>query len=180
MNIEQHLILTGFMGSGKSSVGRELANMLQNPFIDLDEYIEKQTGLTITEIFTRQGEGDFRRLETRFLQEVLHCPPLIVSTGGGTIISEENRRLMQASGYVVFLDASWETLTERTAASCSRPLLQSPEKTATDNRFRQQKIKDLLNKRKPLYEKCHLKITTDNLSVSQVARTIIRQLFRIK
>jgi shikimate kinase len=176
MNIEQHLILTGFMGSGKSSVGRELANMLQNPFIDLDEYIEKQTGLTITEIFTRQGEGDFRRLETRFLQEVLHCPPLIVSTGGGTIISEENRRLMQASGYVVFLDASWETLTERTAASCSRPLLQSPEKTATDNRFRQQKIKDLLNARRPFYEKCHVKITTDNLSVHQVARKIIQQI----
>ncbi len=176
MNIEQHLILTGFMGSGKSSVGRELADILGKSFIDLDEYIEQQTGSTIADIFAQQGEDVFRRLETRFLLEVLHRPPHIVSTGGGTIITEENRRLIEASGYVVFLDAGWETLAKRTAASSSRPLLQSPEKTATDNRFRQQKIKDLLNERRPFYEKCHVKITTDNLSVHQVARKIIQRI----
>ncbi len=178
MNIERHLILTGFMGSGKSSVGRELAKILQQPFIDLDEYIEQQTGLTIANIFAQQGEDVFRQLETRFLKEVLKNPPHIVSTGGGTIISEENRRLMEASGYVVFLDAGWETLAERTASSCSRPLLYPSEKTAADKQFRHQKIKDLLNERRPFYERCHIKIITDNLSIHQAARKIIQQLLQ--
>ena len=169
------------MGSEKSSVGKELANILQKPFIDLDEYIEQQTGLTITDIFIQQGEDVFRQLETQSLRKILNNPPQIVSTGGGIIVSAENRRLIQDRGHVIFLNADWETLEKRTAASGSRPLLQQPSgKKAAGNNFRQQKIKDLLNKRKPLYEKCHLKITTDNLSVSQVARTIIRQLFRIK
>jgi len=157
-------------------VGRKLAGILEKPFVDLDEYIEQQTGSTIVDIFAQQGEAVFRRLETRCLQEILHRPPHIISTGGGTIVNEKNRRLIEASGYVVFLDAGWETLVKRTAASGSRPLLQSSEKTAADSRFRQQKIKDLLNERRSFYERCHVKIITDNLSVHQVARKIIQQI----
>jgi len=176
MKADQHLILTGFMGSGKSSVGRELATLLQRPFIDLDKYIEKQTGLSITEIFTREGETSFRRLEQQALKTVLTYPPLVLATGGGTIINEDNRRLMQNHGYIIFLDASRDTIVKRTAASSSRPLLLSEEKTRADKSFRQQKIKDLLKQRRPFYEICHLKILTDNLSVNQVARRILQRL----
>ncbi len=175
MKPDQHLILTGFMGSGKSSVGKELASLLHRPFIDLDKYIEKQTGLTISEIFEHQGETSFRRLEQQSLKTILAYPPLVLATGGGTIINEDNRRLMQNRGYIVFLDASRDTIMERTGASHSRPLLLSGGKTISD-RFRQQKIKDLLNERRPFYEICHLKILTDNLSVHQVARRILQQL----
>jgi len=175
MKADQHLILTGFMGSGKSSVGRELATLLQRPFIDLDKYIEKQTGLTIAEIFAHQGETSFRRLEQQSLKMVLAYPPMVLATGGGTIINEDNRRLIQNRGYIVFLDASCDTIMKRTGASHSRPLLLTGDKTVSD-KFRQQKIKDLLNERRPFYKLCHLKILTDNLSVNQVARGILQQI----
>ncbi|MCK4377931.1 MAG: shikimate kinase [Deltaproteobacteria bacterium] len=175
MKADQHLILTGFMGSGKSSVGKELATLLQRPFIDLDKYIEKQTGLTIAEIFEHQGEIYFRRLEQQSLKTVLAYPPLVLATGGGTIINEDNRRLIKNRGYIVFLDASQDTIMKRTGASHSRPLLLTGDKTTAD-RFRQQKIKDLLNERRSFYELCHLKILTDNLSVNQVTRRILQQL----
>lgn len=175
MNADQHLILTGFMGSGKSSVGRELATLLRRPFIDLDKYIEKQTGLTITEIFAHRGETSFRRLEQQALQAVLTYPPMVLATGGGTIINEDNRRLMQNRGYIVFLDASGDTIMKRTGASHSRPLLLTGDKTVSD-KFRQQKIKDLLSERRPFYELCHLKILSDNLSVNQVTCRILQQL----
>ncbi|MEA3240337.1 MAG: shikimate kinase [Pseudomonadota bacterium] len=175
MKADQHLILTGFMGSGKSSVGRELATLLQRPFIDLDKYIEKQTGLTIAEIFAHRGETSFRRLEQQALKTVLAYPPLVLATGGGTIINEDNRRLMQNRGYIVFLDASGDTIMKRTGNNHSRPLLLTGDKTVSD-KFRQQKIKDLLSERRPFYELCHLKILTDNLSVNQVARRIMQQL----
>jgi shikimate kinase len=175
MKAEQHLILTGFMGSGKSSVGRELATLLQRPFIDLDEYIEKQTGLTIAKIFEHQGETHFRRLEQQALKTVLAYPPMVLATGGGTIINKDNRRLMQNRGYIIFLDASQDTIMKRTGGSHSRPLLLTEDKIVSDG-FRQQKIKDLLNERRPFYEFCHLKILTDNLSVNQVSRWIMQQL----
>jgi len=175
MKPDQHLILIGFMGSGKSSVGRELASLLHRPFIDLDNYIEKQTGLTISEIFEHQGETSFRRLEQQSLKTILAYPPLVLATGGGTIINEDNRRLMQNRGYIVFLDAGRDTIMKRTGTSHSRPLLLTGDKTISD-RFRQQKIKDLLNERRPFYEICHLKILTDNLSVHQVTRKILQQL----
>ena len=149
--------------------------MLQRPFIDLDKYIEKQTGLTIAEIFEHQGETSFRRLEQQALKTVLAYPPMVLATGGGTIINEDNRRLIQNRGYIVFLDASQDTIMKRTGASHSRPLLLTGDKTVS-NSFRQQKIKDLLNVRRPFYELCHLKILTDNLSVNQVSRRIIQQL----
>ena len=158
-------------------MGRELATLLQRPFIDLDEYIEKQTGLTITEIFEHQGETSFRQLEQQALRTVLTATsnPLVLATGGGTIINDDNRRLMQNQGYIVFLDASLNTIMKRTGTSRSRPLLLTGDKTISD-RFRQQKIKDLLDERRSFYELCHLKILTDNLSVHQVARRILQQL----
>jgi len=177
MKADQHLILTGFMGSGKSSAGKELASLLQRRFIDLDEYIEKQTGLTITEIFAYQGETSFRQLEQQALKTVLATTsPLVLATGGGTIINEKNRQLIQRRGYIIFLDASPDTIMKRTEASHSRPLLLAGDKTLSADSFRQQKIKNLLNERRPFYELCHLKILTDNLSVHQVTRRILQQL----
>jgi len=175
MKADQHLILTGFMGSGKSSVGRELATLLQRSFIDLDKYIEQQTGLTISEIFKHRGETFFRRLEQQSLKTVLAYPPLVLATGGGTIINEDNRRLIQNRGYIIFLDAGCNTIMKRTEYSHSRPLLLTGDKTVSNN-FRQQKIKDLLDERRPFYELCHLKILTDNLSVHQVTHRILQQL----
>ena len=177
MKADQHLILTGFMGSGKSSVGRELASLLQRPFIDLDDYIEQQAGLTITEIFSQKSELYFRQLEQQALKTVLaNTSPLVLATGGGTIINENNRRLIQNRGYVIFLDANQDTIMQRTGTSHSRPLLLAGDKTLSADSFRQQKIKDLLNERRPFYELCHLKILTDNLSVHQVTRRILQQL----
>lgn len=179
MEPDQHLILTGFMGSGKSSVGRELAALLQRPFIDLDEYIEQQVGLSIAELFSQKGEPAFRRLEQQYLEKIMTTSsvPLVLATGGGTIISKKNRDLLHHHGYIVFLNACEKTIMQRTLASRARPLLLAEgSENIGQRQFRRQKIKDLLDERRPFYECCQLSISTDNLSVHQIAARIIQQL----
>ena len=95
------IFLTGFMGSGKTTVGRRLAERLELPFVDLDEEIERRAGMAVREIFERQGEPAFRALEAEALRQVLALPDVVVATGGGTMAFEGNFRLIRASGLVV-------------------------------------------------------------------------------
>ncbi|MBN2332863.1 MAG: shikimate kinase [Deltaproteobacteria bacterium] len=151
-------------------MGKKLSAMLQRPFIDLDEFIEKREQKSIVLIFQDEGEAYFRRVEEQALADILNCPPLVLATGGGTVLSPQNRALMQTKGTVIFLDASLETIAARTAGCQSRPLLQN------SGTFRIEKIKGLLQNRKPLYETAALKIKTDNLSLEQIARLIVKKI----
>jgi shikimate kinase len=110
------IYLTGFMGSGKSTVGRRLAERLGLPFVDLDGEIEGRAGMTVREIFERHGEAVFRRMENEALRATLEIPDVVVATGGGTMVFESNFRLIQAGGLSVWLNPPFAAIVARVGA----------------------------------------------------------------
>jgi shikimate kinase len=164
----KNIVLIGFMGCGKSTVGRELHQRLSYPLVDMDQIIEERAGKPITEIFADEGEAEFRDMETALLRE-LNDPSAerrIVSTGGGVIERPENRALLRELGYVVWLLAPTAVILERTGKTRSRPLLDTDNPKA--------RIEALMEKRRPFYqETAHLKVETAGLCSSEVATGIL-------
>ena len=126
----RRLYLVGFMGSGKSTVGRRVAERLGIPFVDLDDEIERTSGRTIRAIFEESGEAAFRRLESEFLAAAESLPAAVVATGGGCFALEENRRRIAARGLAVFLDVPLDTVHARLKGKTDRPLFVSEEQLA--------------------------------------------------
>lgn len=143
MTVAGSVILCGFMGCGKTTVGQVLANASGRRFVDLDQYIERQQGKTISQIFAEGGEEPFRLLETRAVQELCGMESLVIATGGGTVLKEENAALLRKNGVIVLLDASLDTLEQRLSGVCDRPLLQRDD--------RQEFLRELYDRRSPLY-----------------------------
>ncbi len=167
---EEHVILIGFMGSGKSSTGVALSYRLQRTVLDTDKLIEKQEGRSISEIFRKEGEAYFRERETALLRELKkEKAKHIFSTGGGMPLREENRALLSELGTVVYLSVSPETVYERLKGDTTRPLLQG------DNPL--QKIKTLLAEREELYRQAaDMVIRSDGKNTTQVADEIMELL----
>ncbi|MCI6552950.1 MAG: shikimate kinase [Lachnospiraceae bacterium] len=141
----KNIILIGFMGSGKTSVGIRLSYRLRRTMVDTDRMIERLNQMTVAEIFARLGEEEFRRMETRCLQRLLEdSHQQILSVGGGLPMREENRRLLKRLGTVIYLRVTAETVCTRLAGDTTRPLLQG------DNP--QKRVQDLLEARSPIYE----------------------------
>ena len=141
----KHIILIGFMGAGKSTLGKLIANKLECTFVDTDNYIEKKEGRFILDIFADDGEEYFRCVETEVLKELAKCEEkLVISLGGGTPLSEENREIIKSLGYVIFLKLSGEEAFERLKEDSDRPLLK------VDNP--KERIDALLAIRNPIYE----------------------------
>ncbi len=167
-SLPHNLVLVGFMGSGKSSLGRTAARELGFRFLDTDQMIVEQCGRPISEIFATDGEAVFRAMETdviRSLEGVRNC---VVSTGGGAILAAENRSLLRALGFVVWLTASEETLFERVSRNSKRPLLQTANPRAT--------LERLLRERDGLYrESAHWVLDTSHLTQPAAARALLEQ-----
>ncbi|MFC1544836.1 shikimate kinase [Gemmatimonadota bacterium] len=163
------IALTGFMFTGKSSVGRRLAGKLDLEFVDLDEEIVAEAGLPIPEIFRLSGEKEFRAVEHRVLARVLTLPGRVFSTGGGVVIDPLNRELLERHSCVIWLTALVDTVLARFGSSRgkSRPLLQVDDPAA--------KIAELLAAREPYYAQCDIRIRTDGRSVRRVTEEIIRK-----
>lgn len=119
-----NLYLIGMPGSGKSRVGREVAERLSAPFVDLDKVIEEDAGRSITEIFAEQGEAVFRELEKTALSRVSSRARAVIACGGGAVLDAQNRSVMKATGRVVWLDVSLEMLSKRVSPGARRPLIQ--------------------------------------------------------
>ena len=137
------LFLVGPMGSGKSTVGRHLADLLDCPFIDSDAEIESRAGADIPWIFDVEGEAGFRRRETTVLNDLVEQPAAVIATGGGAILAAENRELMARAGLVVFLNVSVAQQLKRTGSGEGRPLLQQGDREET--------LTQLMAEREPLY-----------------------------
>jgi shikimate kinase len=167
------VFLIGPMGAGKSTIGRQLAKVLRYPFFDSDKEIENRTGVTISWIFEKEGEQGFRSRETKMIDELTQKQNIVLATGGGAILSEQNRRFLSSRGRVVYLSASHQQLIKRTAKDKKRPLLQ------TDNP--QEKIKALLEERDPLYQEiADIIIRTGEQSVQRTVNNVIKQLEKLK
>ncbi|MBI1920901.1 MAG: shikimate kinase [Geobacter sp.] len=164
----KNVILTGFMGSGKSSVGRIVAKRLGYEFRDLDAVIMEEAGLSINDIFSRHGEEHFRAVESRAVERVAGSTALVVATGGGAVISTENRRLFRSSGIVINLMASMESILNRLRNDSSRPLLRGPD--------REEKISRLLSEREACYADADIRIDTTGKKVEDVAAEILTYL----
>ncbi|BAS67843.1 shikimate kinase [Bathymodiolus septemdierum thioautotrophic gill symbiont] len=141
----QNVILIGPMGSGKTSVGRRLACVLKRDFFDTDFEIVARTGVAIDHIFDVEGEEGFRKRETQMLKDLCEIPNIIIATGGGIVIKEENRNLLKHNGFVVYLSSSVEQLVKRTAKSKTRPLLEQSTN-------REKTLRDLLTAREDFYQ----------------------------
>ena len=164
----KNLILVGFMGTGKSTIGRQLSKALGYPLIDTDARIVAQQKRPIAEIFETEGESHFRDLETETLRALKEdsCHKRIIATGGGTSLREENRELLRALGFVVWLVAQPETILERTSRNKDRPLLQTADPAET--------IRIMLAERDDSYRKsAHLILETTNLDFSEITTGII-------
>ncbi|WXU00876.1 MAG: Shikimate kinase 1 [Catillopecten margaritatus gill symbiont] len=141
----QNVILVGPMGSGKTSVGRRLSCVLKRDFFDTDFEIVARTGVAIDYIFDVEDEEGFRQRETQMLKDLCEIPNIVIATGGGIVIKEENRALLKCNSFVVYLSSSVEQLVKRTAKSKSRPLLEQ-------SNDREKTLRDLLTAREGFYQ----------------------------
>lgn len=165
----KNVILTGMMGSGKTSVGLELAKILECDFFDLDEIIEKKYG-KITQIFKNKGENYFREIEASELKNFKNNRAFVLSTGGGAVLKEENLEILRSLGEVFYLSANAQTIYDRVKEQTQRPLLNTKDPKKT--------IEDILSSRLEKYEKSGEKIVTDNKNIEQIAREIYEKVMR--
>lgn len=162
----RNIVLTGFMGTGKTAVGKILARMLGFILIDVDTEIEKEQKTTITEIFRQRGEPAFRDIESAMIERLSGMERAVLSTGGGAVLRPDNMDALRRRGIIICLKASPEAVLSRIGSSKTRPLLQVDDPL--------QKIRELYDYRKPYYEKADIIIDTDDKAPLQVAEEIIK------
>ena len=169
--MEDSIVLIGFMGSGKSSVGKCLANMLGVTHIDTDSLIELKNKMTINEIFEKKGESFFRKEEYKVIHGLKKDIPVVISCGGGSVLEEDNVDYLHSIGVIVYLRAKYESIVNRLNDSTNRPLFRNE-----DDDF-QKRTKDLMHKRENIYAKaCDFFIDTDDLNPDEVATKIKKML----
>lgn len=161
---EKNIVLTGFMGTGKSSVARELSRLTGRPVVDVDAEIEKTHG-RIADIFKNEGEPRFRQIETEALGRIASRKKIIISTGGGAVLKKENLEILRRSGIIFCLKATPQTILERTSSTKDRPLLQVQDPLA--------RIREMLSAREPFYKKADYAVDTESRTPLDVAREIL-------
>ncbi len=164
----ESIALIGFMGTGKTSVGKALAPKLGFRVMDVDTYIESHEKRKISEIFDKSGEAYFRSLEKKAVSELAQQKGLVITTGGGVVLDPENIQALRQHALIIALLASPETIYERVKSSKHRPLLQKEDVMA--------EIRHLYEDRAPLYQAADLKFETDGQTPSQVAQIIFEAL----
>ena len=165
MAVVSRIFLVGPMGAGKTTIGSQLARVLQLQFVDCDQEIEHRTGASVALIFDIEGEAGFRERETRLIDELSQRDGLVLATGGGAVLAADNRRWLHERGLVVYLKSPVDKLVERTRFDVNRPLLRTADPAAT--------LRGIVEKREPLYQEiAHLVIDTGRLSVKQVIKKI--------
>jgi shikimate kinase len=170
MNLPNNVILIGFMGAGKTSTGKELARLLGYNFWDMDEWIEEKNGKKVAKIFEEKGEEYFRSQEKNAVAWLKSKKQYIVSTGGGTWVSEENRNRLLKMGWCIWLKVSAENVLRRVGTQSS----QRPVLAKSNNLLR--KINEILSERNPLYSQAHASFDTNQKKPKEMALEIIKVL----
>lgn len=160
-----NVVLIGFMGTGKSTVGASLAARLDYSFIDLDEEIVQRDGRSIPDIFAQDGEAYFRDAESRALADLMNKERVIIATGGGCVLREANCKVMQQHGFVVHLTAELDTIVDRVKGDHNRPLLQGDAS---------ERVRSLMTARQGKYDFAHAVIPTDGLQVEEISDAVIK------
>ena len=170
---ELPVFLVGMMGAGKTTIGRHLARALGREFLDLDHELEARCGVRVALIFDIEGEEGFRKRESAALNECSQRRNIVLATGGGAVLADENRRMLARRGVVIYLKAGADELYRRVARDRNRPLLQTADP--------QERIRNLLAQRAPLYESiADITFETGTMSIPQVVRLLVQQLQEFK
>ena len=166
---KRKIFLIGPMGAGKSTIGRQVAQMLGMEFMDSDSVIEERAGADIDWIFDVEGEAGFRKREERIINELTQGQGVVLSTGGGSILSKDNRNVLSARGIVIYLETTIDKQFERTQRDKKRPLLQNDDPRKT--------LEELAKIRNPLYEEiADITLQTDDQAAKLVATNIIEMI----
>lgn len=163
-----NIVLAGFMGTGKSAVGRRLAERLERRFIDTDTVVEQEAGKSISRIFADHGEPGFRERERRAVRRIAQERTGVIAVGGGAFLDDENAAVMKASGLVVCLTARPDVILRRVGRDTNRPLLRGP--------YPLENIRRLLSERADAYTRADITIDTSDLTPDEVVETVLRAL----
>ena len=166
--MKKNIILCGFMGCGKSTVGALLAKKTGMAFIDLDSYIEKKQGMTVSDIFEKYGEPRFREFEREAARELSQKNSMVIAAGGGTLTFQENVDTLRTSGKIILLDLPLDTVAKRLENDTTRPLLNRPDKLEA--------MKEIKEKRLPIYKSAADIIVNGDESPMQVCMEIMSQI----
>lgn len=161
-----NVVLTGFMGVGKTEVGKLLAELLKMDFIDTDAAVEAAVGMTIPQIFQKYGEESFRCEEAAAVQKAAARSNCVIATGGGVVLNPKNIQVLREKGIIILLTARAEVIAERVIKTGNRPLIQSGVELKT-------RIRELLSARESYYQDYDYRIDTSELSIEQVAERVI-------
>jgi len=160
----KNIILFGFMGTGKTAVGQALARKLSMKFIDMDDLIEERERTTISQIFETKGEPHFRKVESEVARDVAQQTGLVVATGGGVVLNHQNIQILENTGIGICLNASPEVIYKRVRDESHRPLLEVDDPM--------QRIREMLDVRRPFYDLIKHQIDTNQLSITEVIKKI--------
>jgi len=172
------VVLTGFMGTGKTEVGRALAGLLGVPFVDTDSLVEETAGITISDIFARYGEERFREFEKDVCRDLKPHDGVVIATGGGTIIDDSNYRRLAALGTMVLVESSLDDIVKRLEGDTSRPLLDTGIGTSggSGGRPLRDTIETLLDRRREAYDRVSLRVSSSGRTPGETAAEIASQL----
>jgi len=174
--VQKHLILTGFMGSGKSTIGRELARRLNRPFIDTDDQIEASQKMEISEIFASCGESFFRIFEEKVVGNIMAGnKQAVISLGGGTLLSDKTTDLVLASGILIYIKSKPEEIWKRIKHSTRRPLLRQ-EGSVWQKKDYLDRMAGLMQQREKGYRRAHFYIDRDGKEVNEIVEEILDKL----
>lgn len=165
--MRKNIVLIGFMGTGKTDAGKGIAERLSYTFLDTDELIEKREGITISEIFEKYGEPYFRKAESEVIEEVSKKEGVVISTGGGAVIRNENRENLKRNGIMICLTADPEVIYERTKTFDNRPLLK------TDDPYK--RMRELMKEREGYYSQAEMTIDTTNKGTQEIVNIILER-----
>jgi shikimate kinase len=168
--------LTGFMGSGKSTIGPILANTIGYEFLDIDKRIERAANKTINEIFANNGEGYFRELERKIVQEISNTHGCVVSLGGGTVTKSDNLSAIKMSGVLIYLKASPHEIFQRLRYKADRPLLKSSDSVHLEDGDLLRRITSLMEEREAFYMQADVVVNTAGKKIGQTVDEIVRKI----